>query len=267
MPFVLGSVSTDSVSETVTATKNALEANGFEVVGSYSPTADNKIIIVTNATLKNIASKSKHGGFGAINRISVVKREGKTEVSYTNPSYLWNVYRMKGDISPVQAAMEKALGKQKEFGADEALNADDLRDYQYKFMMPHFDDEDELARHGSHAEALAAVEKNLAAGVAGSSKVFRVDIPNSEMVVFGVALSKGDGADAVVLSAIDIEGHSHAAHLPYEILVVGNEVIALNGKFRIAINWPSLSMMGSGSFMSIATAPEEITAALEAVAK
>lgn len=69
-----------------------------------------------------------------------------------------------------------------------------------------------------------------------------------------------------LLSKLIIKGHSHSGHFPYEILVSGDEVLALNGKFRIAINWPSLSMMGKGSFMSISGAPDKIKEALEAVA-
>ena len=86
------------------------------------------------------------------------------------------------------------------------------------------------------------------------------------MTVFGVALNHADGADKSITKQIDNKGHSHSAHFPYEILVSGDEVLALNGKFRIAINWPSLSMMGQGSFMSISGAPDNIKEALEAVA-
>lgn len=267
MPMILGSTSTDSISAVADKTKASLTANGFEVVGSYQPNQNTEVLIVTNDALKSIASQSENGGFGAMERVSVAKRGNTTEVSYTNPTYLWNVYRMKGDISPVQAAMEKALGKQQEFGADSALSADDLRDYHYKFLMPYFTDVDELADYDSHAQGVATIEKALASNKAGVSQVYRIDLPSAKMTVFGVSMSKGEGADKNILNQIDKNGHSHAAHLPYEILVVGDEAIALNGKFRIAINWPSLSMMGSGSFMSIANAPDEIKETLEKVAE
>lgn len=267
MPFILGSTSSDSVSAAADKAKTALTANGFQVVGSYNPTADAQVIVVTNDALKALAAKSDHGAFGAMERVAIVKRGGNTEVSYTNPTYMWNVYKMKGDIAPVQAAMEKALGNQSTYGADEALSADDLRDYHYKFMMPYFDDVDELADYDSHQQGVDTIEKALAAGKAGVTKVYRIDIPSTNSTVFGVAISKGDGSDKNILSQIDGSGHSHAAHLPYEILVVGDKAIALNGKFRIAINWPSLSMMGSGSFMSIANAPDDITDALTKVAE
>ncbi|WP_051144985.1 hypothetical protein [Thiomicrorhabdus sp. Kp2] len=268
MPFILGSTPTETTVKSATEkVHQSLKENGFTVVGSYTPNSHTTVTVVTNSQLKNMASMSKNGGFGAMERVAVTDKGGKLEVSYTNPSYLWNVYRMKGDIAPVQKAMETALGKQSEFGAEKGLSADDLRGYHYKMMMPYFDDEDELAEYGSYKEAVAAVESGLKAKYAGSTKVYRIDIPGKEMTVFGVALNHLDGADKNISTQIDKSNHSHAAHFPYEILVTGNEVVALNGKFRIAINWPSLSMMGSGSFMSISGAPDHITEALTAVAK
>lgn len=267
MPFILGSTSSDSVGAVAEKTKASLSANGFEVVGTYSPNNDTQVIIVTNDALKKIAAQSEHGGFGAMERVSVVNRGGTTEVSYTNPVYMWNAYRMKGDISPIQTAMEKALGKQKQFGADEPLSAKELRNYRYKMLMPYFDDEDKLEEYGDYNEAVNHIEEGLAANKAGVTKVYRIDIPGAKMTVFGVAFTSGEGKDANILEQIDQEGPSHAAHLPYELLVVDDEAIALNGKFRIAINWPSLSMMGSGSFMSIANAPDDIKAALEELAE
>ncbi len=264
-PFVLGSVSQASVSEVSNETQASLKANGYEVVGSYQPNADTQVMVVTHPALKKIASLSKHGGFGAMQRIAVVNRSDQTEVTYTNPTYMWNAYRMEGDITEIQQTMEKALGNQKSFGAESGLSADALREYHYKFLMPYFDDVDEFAEFESYDAAIHAVETGLAAKKGGTSMVYRIDLPGKEETVFGVAFSQGEGRGANILEQIDQTGSSHAAHLPYELLVTGGNVIALNAKFRIAINWPSLSMMGSGSFMSIADAPDEIKNALQAV--
>ncbi len=268
MPFVQGNTQLGaSLQSAIESTQTTLKANGFEVVGSYSPSADTQVIIVTNPALKSMAGQSKNGGFGAMERVAVVQKGADVEVSYTNPAYMWNVYRMKGDIQPVQSAMKTALGAQKEYGADEPISDEDLRGYHYKMMMPYFDDEDELAEFGSHEEALKSVEAGLSATMAGSSKVYRIDIPGKKMSVFGVALKHKQAADSFISKAINSKGMSHAAHFPYEILVVDGEVMALNGKFRIAVNWPHLAMMGDGSFMSISSAPDQITEALQAVAK
>lgn len=263
--FILGSISESSVSEVANEAQASLQANGFEVVGNYQPNENTQIIVVTHTALKKIAGLSEHGGFGAMQRVAIVNRAGQIEVSYTNPNYLWNVYRMEGDVSEVQQSLEKALGHQKPFGSESGLSAEALRDYHYKLLMPYFDDVDELAEFDSYEAAINAVEAGLTAKKGGVSKVYRIDIPGKEETVFGVALNQGAGSDANILQQIDQNGMSHAAHLPYELLVTGNEVIALNAKFRIAINWPSLSMMGEGSFMSIMDAPDEIKNAFQAV--
>lgn len=267
MPFVMGSSTSGATLDSVTATtKAALVKQGFELAGEYAPNRDSRVLVVTNAALINMAGLSKHGGFGAMERIAVVKKGGDVQVSYTNPAYMWNVYRMEGDIAPVQNALQSALGAAKEFGATEAISDADLRKYQYKMMMPYFDDEDALAEFDSHEAALNSVEAGLKAHRAGAQKVYRIDVPGKKMSVFGVALSHKEGADSFISQAIDTGANSHSAHFPYEVLVVDNQVMALNGKFRIAINWPSLSMMGSNSFMSIANAPDHIAQALTAVA-
>ncbi len=266
MPFVLSSVEAGTVADATAQAKAALQGKGFEVVGEYSPSKNTQVLVVTNNALKAMAAESENGGFGAMERVSITDKNGSVQVSYTNPVYMWNAYRMKGDITPVQKAMQAALGAKKEFGADEALSADDLREYHYKMMMPYFDDEDELADYGSYEEAVKQVEAGLATGKAGASKIYRIDIPGKKMSVFGVGLKNGEAADTFIMDKIDKNSESHAAHFPYELLVVDDEVIALNGKFRIAINWPSLSMMGDGSFMSISNAPDDIVKALEAVA-
>ncbi|MBP9656095.1 MAG: hypothetical protein KBE19_17080, partial [Rhodocyclaceae bacterium] len=52
------------------------------------------------------------------------------------------------------------------------------------------------------------------------------------------------------------------AHLPYDILVSDNKVYALYARFRIAISFPDLAMMGANSFMNIMKSPEAIREAL-----
>ncbi|HKJ22699.1 MAG TPA: hypothetical protein VKA13_06390, partial [Gammaproteobacteria bacterium] len=51
-------------------------------------------------------------------------------------------------------------------------------------------------------------------------------------------------------------------HLPYGMLVDGDKVFTLAPKFRIAIDFPDLGMVGSNSFMSIMCAPNAIQGAL-----
>ena len=111
------------------------------------------------------------------------------------------------------------------------------------------------------------INKNLAAGTSGITKVFEVKIPGKDQALIGVAMSEGAAADKTIMEKIDVHGTRHTAHLPYAILVSGKTAYALNGKFRIALSFPDLSMMGSGSFMEIMDAPPAIKESLSSVAK
>jgi hypothetical protein len=90
-------------------------------------------------------------------------------------------------------------------------------------------------------------------------------------VVFGVAMdgSKGGGDqqdDTYLISEIDFKDIRSSAHLPYKMIVPGHRVYALSPRFRIAISFPGLSMMGAHSFMNIMDSPKTIKAALTCVA-
>ena len=146
----------------------------------------------------------------------------------------------------------------------EGKSASDLRGYHYMLGMPYFDEPWQLAKFGSQAEAIAAVEAGLAAGRGATRKVFRVDVSPDE-TVFGVALSDGCGADSHVMGEIDVKPLRSTGHLPYEVVVSKGEVVALQAKFRIALNFPDLSMMGDHSFMRIRCAPDSIEGALKRV--
>ena len=93
------------------------------------------------------------------------------------------------------------------------------------------------------------------------------------MTLFGVALGgtseKDCSGDDYIMSRIDKDNPRSSAHLPYELLVYGNDVEALYGRFRIAISWPHLPMMASetgATFMGIMCAPDSIKDALAKVA-
>jgi len=221
---------------------------------------------VTNDTMKDHAAKSDFGAYGAIARVSITKNGDVTEVVYTNPQYMAAAYRMAGDMVDIRKQLEGALGAEKYFGSEKKLTAAKLRKYHYKFAMPYFDDQSELAQYSSQAEAVKAIEDSLAAGKGATAKVYRVDIPGKDETIFGVALNGQDSedcsSDQYIMGKIDNSTPRHTAHLPYEIVVADGVPYALSAKFRIAINWPHLSMMGEGSFMSIMCAPDSIEKAL-----
>ena len=265
-PFVLASKSASTVAEKTAQVKAALAAAGFSMVGEYAPYAGADIVIVTNDELKKNAAASEFGGYGAVQRVAITEVGKEVQVSYTNPVYMSNVYRMQGDLSDVETSLATALGKVEEFGA-QGMTAKQARKYHYTIGMEYFNEPSVLAEYGSYEEAVQAVDSKLANNKNGVSKVYRVDIPGKQESVFGVGL-KGSGDnksmdDQYIMNEIDFRDVKSTAHLPYEVLVSGNKVYALYARFRIAINFPDLSMMGSHSFMNIMKAPEAIRHALQ----
>ncbi|MDH4249510.1 MAG: hypothetical protein OEW39_17020 [Deltaproteobacteria bacterium] len=266
-PFVLGSHQEGAPEAVAAAAKKALQGAGLEVVGEYGPYPGTHLLIVSSPELRRLASQSENGAFGAVQRVAVVADGTKVQVSYTNPFYMQHAYRMKGDLGPVAKQLEAALGKLQEFGIETALSAKALGKYHYMISRPYFEDVDALAEYPDQATALAAVEAGLAAKKGGVSKVFRVDIEGKPETLFGVSLTQKSSGDAFVMKEIDFKPLKSAAHLPYEMLVVKGKVIALPADYRIAINFPELSMMGANSFMNIMSAPGDTHDALSAAAK
>ena len=268
-PFVLASKGPGDFENKIEATKAALVANGFAVVGTYFPYPDAEVIVVTNDELKSNAAKSEHGGFGAIQRISVtnVKIDNEIQVSYTNPVYMTNVYRMHDNLKGVRAKLKKALGRVQDFGA-RGMTADKLRKYHYMVGMEEFDEPSLLASYGSHDEAVKAVEKGLTPGRNGLLQVYRVNIPGKQEVVFGVGMKGATEAekyadDQFIMREIDFRDLKSTAHLPYEVLVSGKDIYALYARFRIAINFPDLAIIDKNSFMNILNTPEAIRETLQ----
>lgn len=265
-PFVLGSKGPGEVAQAVEAAKAKLTQNGFTIAGSYSPYPNATVIAVTNDEMRSTAAKSEHGGFGAAQRVSVTKVGNEVQVAYTNPVYMAHAYRMAGDLKETAAKLQAALGKVEEYGA-RGLTAEKLRKYHYTFGMEYFDEPNEFVKYASHEEALKAVEAGLAAGKQGVTKVYRVDVAGKKETLFGVAM-KGEGEagkfmdDKYIMSEIDFRDVKSTAHLPYDILVSDNKVYAQYARFRIAISFPDLSMMGANSFMNIMKSPEAIREAL-----
>ena len=266
-PFILGSTATGSVADQVDGVKKSLTDNGFQIVGEYSPYETANIIIVTNDALKKAAGSHERAGYAAGQRVAITKVGDQVQISYTNPAYMAAAYHVKGDISSVTDSMKVALGSIKEFGPAEGLDADDLEGYHYTFGMEYFDEPYSLADYNSYEEAVAAVEKGLAAKAGGTTKVYRIDVPGKKQTLFGVALSSESTGnkymdDNFIMSEIDFKELRSTAHLPYDILVTGDQVEALHARFRIAVNFPDLSMMGSNSFMNIMPSPDAIKASL-----
>lgn len=265
--YILAENKAGSVEAVTAETKSKLIAAGFEVVGEYSPYDAATILIVTNNTLKANAADSDFGAFGAAQRVTITKAGEEVQVAFTNPAYMSHAYRLKSDLSSVTAALKSALGDKGEFGPDEGVTAKNLRDYQYKWLMPYFDDRLELANYGNQQLAITKVEAALAANnKGGAKKVYRIDLADKEETVIGVSMAGPANVDCsgdkYIMDKIDFKKLKSTGHLPYEVVISKGSVYALPAEFRIAISFPDLSMMGSNSFASIMCAPTAINEAL-----
>lgn len=270
-PFVLAYTTSGTLDAVAADVSAKLSNNGFDVVGSYAPYKNAQIVIVTNDALKQAAAQTEFGGYGAMVRVGITKVNDEVQVSYTNPIYMFHAYRMEGEstVDAVADKLGKVLGDKDEFGTEKALSKRKLRKYHYMFGMEYFDQTDVhfLAEHRSHADAVKIIEDNLAKGKSGVYKVYRIDIPGTEQTVIGIDIDRERGADNAIsddfiMEQIDFNPLKATAHLPVEILVVGNKAYSLYYRFRIAINFPELSMMGENSFMNIVESPEKVKTAL-----
>lgn len=267
-PFNLAYTTTGDMATVAEEVKQKIAAAGFEIAGSYKPYDGAMVIAITNDGLKKAAASTEFGGYAAGQRVSLTKVGDEIQVSYTNPSYYANAYRLEDttDMDAAEAALESTLGKQAAYGTgDKELNEQDLRKYHYMFGMEYFDDPSELAEYDSYDEAVAAVESGLADAKGGATKVYRIDIPGKDQTVFGVALTQGCSGDEYIMSRIDKDPIRSTGHLPYEILVDNGDVYALYARFRIAIDWPHLPMVASetgATFFNIMCAPNAIEEAL-----
>ena len=260
-PFVVASSGLGTLDEKTQSTRLALEAAGFEVYGQYSPVEGSNVIIVTNDELKNIAAMSDKGGYGAAQRVSVTETGDTIEVAFVNPVYIQYGYRLKGDMRAVHGALAAALGNVGACGAgNKKMTAEKLGEYHYTIGMQYFDDPSDLGTFGTYEEAVAAVENGLAKQGDALTQIYRIDIPGKQQTVFGVGMkmtveSEQDIDSAFQMSIVDFEGCKKRAYFPYEVLVDGNRVEALHMRFRMALHFPDLSMMGKHGFTKLMSAP------------
>ena len=267
-PYILSSTNTSSVKETSLEVKAALKSSNFNVVGEYSPVSDpgRWVIIVSHPALtKAVQSIAGKTGFAATLRVAITKESQGTVVSYTNPLYWGNAYfrddfdKVASNYDEVAKAFKSALaniGKvnNTSFGSEKGEEIDDLRKYHYMMGMPYFDDTKELGEFSSYNQALNKIESSISKGMPGLTKVYRLDIPGQDLTLYGFALG-GENGESKFMPKIDVSTPKHTAFLPYEILVMGNEVHMLHGRFRIALSFPDLTM---GTFTKIMSSPGDI---------
>jgi len=266
-PFILASRGSGDMTVKVNEVKEALKGAGFEVVTDFEPYENAHVVVFTNDAIKSVAAKSEYGGYAMAQRVAVTKVGDELQVSYVNPVYMATAYQLKSDLANTAEALGKALGNMQEFGSEKGLSARKLGKYHYTFGMEYFKDQYELATYGSYSDAVKAVEKNLVSNKVGVRQLYRLDVPGKEEAIFGVSMNAGPDGDQYMddkfqMGIVDFGELKGTPYLPYEIMVTGNRVVAMNMRFRMAVHYPDLKMMGDNSFMKLMPSPEAIRKAL-----
>lgn len=268
-PFVLAEQTTGAFDTVLSQTRDRLEAAGFELLGEYRPYEGAAVLAVTSDALQSAAQAVETGTWGAVMRVSVTDVDDGLQVSFANPAYLAIAYRLDDDLAAVRQQLSDALGYVEDFGSDKGLRPKSLGKYRYMFGMERVDDLYELGRFDSQQAALEAVERGLRDDKVSVSRIYRLDLDDNT-TLFGVGMS-GDGDDgkyhddAYQMSIVDFHDRKGTAYLPYEIRVKNGEVAALHMRYRMALHYPDLSMMGKHSFMTLRPSPGAIESLLQSV--
>lgn len=271
-PYIKVGVYKDNISKTASVVQSTLKAKDFDLIGSYSPEgkATLKVLVFTRNDLQQTTLKIKdRGALASVLKVGLISNAEGTTITYLNPEYIFNAY-LRGEYAKYSGVLNKvdndftsalsALGNENR-GFGGSLSAAELQKYHYKAMMPYFTDPITLNTFSSFDEGVQTIEKNLKVGSGGTKLVYKQVFKGNKVAVYGIALISPNLGEAKFLPTI---GESNIAAMPYEIILQDNKATMLNGRYRIALHWPNLTM---GTFMKIVSAPGNIEDAMKAVCK
>jgi len=269
-PYIKVGETPNTMQQTFEDVITVLKEHSFTVIGGYNPSGKSslQVIAFTKTDLKNAVVKvADRGSLAAIFKVGLVKKDGKVTISYTNPDYILRAY-LRENYNSNKALYNKfstdlktalsGLGSEfTSFGG--SVEASKLKKYHYKVMMPYFTNPVLLNEFSSFDEGLQTILNNLKTGKGNSKQVYKLVFKSKKIAVIGVGLKSKEDGEAHFLPKI---GESHAAAMPYEIILQGTKATMLHGKYRIALHWPDLSM---GTFMKIMSTPGDIEDTLKEV--
>lgn len=260
--YSIGSV--DGNVDDITANiEQALATEGFVPLGNYTPgnNTEHLVLVFTHPKLEKIAlSYTDRGALAVALKVALRTLDGKVEVSYMNPEYMFNAYfrkdieRNESDLKNISDTFKitlNALGsKNKPFGG--SVKHSDLQKYQYMWGMPYFTDPVKLKTFDSFEEGVATIQKNLSAAAGETVMVYQRVYNSNKVAVWGVGFNDAKKGEAKFLPII---GEQHLAAMPYDIILQGNNATILHGRYRVALYWPELTM---GTFTKIMSTPGDI---------
>jgi len=247
-----------------------ITSNGFNLLGSYQVANNDHLWVIafTSDELMNVCANYKdRGALASVLKIGLYQNEDKLELSLLNPNYMFYAYfgeDYKEHSNKLEAINKKAItmlsthfGQMQAFGG--GLTADELGKYHYKIMMPYFDDPIELETYTDFKEGVSYIRKKISESGKDIKLVYELLDERHQTAVFGIGLLNAEEGEPHFLPII---GERHIAAMPYEIILQGDEVSMLAGKYRFALYWPELTM---GEFMKIMSTPGDVEDAMESI--
>lgn len=271
-PYWGGQITETNFAEAQSTVRENLKAEGLEILGEYQPADDANrwVLVYTSSDLKSaVKSSGAERAFALSQRIALYKSAEGIHLSATYPSY-WCAAYFQDDFKTIQSKVKATEGKLNgvfkaasisnpvAYGSEKGLDLDDLYEYQYMFGMPEFDDQVKLKSFDSFEEAQAALKKGLKRNSTEAKLVYSIILEGEKAALYGIGLSGANG-EQKFLPIIDIDNPKHTCFLPYEILVLDNEVYMLHGRYRIALSFPDLTMR---TFSKIMSTPGDIEDAM-----
>lgn len=268
-PYLKVSAYEAPMNEVVGTVTTLLDEGGYEIIGQYQPGNNPElyVLVFTSDELKTFCQQSNDRGMlAAAMKVGFQQSEGMVHVSMINPEYLFYAYFQEKMNEPsfnasalelsskVKATMSP--GTHEPFGGD--VKTEKLVKYRYMAGMPNFGKAVILAEFDNFEQGLAAIQEGLSKEES-TPKVYEIIEENKEIAVFGIGLMDEEKGEAHFLPII---GESHVAAMPYEIILQGNEVSMLHGRFRFASHWPELKMK---TFTKIMSSPGDVEDAMKSL--
>jgi len=263
MPYTFGAESRMPVKTVVKELKVTLQSSGFQVIGEYNPAADsNRVVLVLTSKLllDAVAEFGNYTAFAAVLKLAVTHENDSSYVTYTNPMYWGNAYyqnhffKVEARFWEVNMRLQDAMTDvgtpvNINFGSEKGFSPKELQKYHYMFGMEYFEDRVQLNSFTTFIDAVKTIDRNLDNGVPNLELVYSLKIPGKNLKLYGIGLS-GEQGESHFMPIIDQTSPRHTAFLPYEFLVIDNNVEMLHGRYRIALSFPDLSMMTFGKIIS-----------------
>jgi len=250
--------------------ESQLQSAGFETISKYKVAGHSELQVIcfSRDDLKSVCEKyTDRGALASVLKIALRQSNDTVEISLLQPKYMFYAYfgedykSQEEVLNKIDAdaknILSESYGPLFDFGG--YLEIEKLKEYHYKVMMPYFDDPIELEEYDSFEQGLNYIRGKIVASGKDLKSVYEVVNEKTQTAVFGLGLLETETGEGYFLPII---GERHIAAMPYEIILQGNKVSMLHGKYRFALYWPELTM---GTFMKIMSTPGDVEDVMESI--